>query len=154
MKIDFSASSLWSETCFAVPSRENSVCDPSIESDSSLLADPWTKTYCNAAVISSSPSNVNGSAYGAGPSASCLLSNDLWNVNGSTCIASEQHITYKYRIQSCFTSFWEGSVSLFSLAGRALPYELLLPKHPSCLSHSLSSVAHHFLSRVSPAHLP
>lgn len=95
MKIDFSVSSPWSETCSAVPSREDSACGPSIESDSSLPAAPWTETYCDVAVTSSSPSNVNGSVYGAGPSpltsASCLSSNDLWSVNDLTCIASEQH---------------------------------------------------------------
>lgn len=95
MKIDFSVSSLWSETCFAVPLREDFACDPSIESDSSLLADLWMKTYCDVVATSSSPSN--GSVYGAGPSpstatsASCLSSNALWNVNDLTCIASERH---------------------------------------------------------------
>lgn len=156
MKIDFSVSSPWSETCSAVPSREDSACGPSIESDSSLPGAPWTETYCDVAVTSSSPSNVNGSIYGAGPSpltsASCLSSNDLWSVNDLTCIASEQHNSSIGCI-GFFTSSWEGSVSLFSLVGQALLYELLLPKHPSCLSRSLSSVAHH--SQVSPAcHLP
>lgn len=97
MKSDFSASSPWSEIGFAVPSREDSVCGPLIENDSSLLADPWTETYCVVVVTyySSSPLNENGSVYGAGPSpltfASGLSNIALWNVNDLTYIACKQH---------------------------------------------------------------